>query len=49
MKYEAPRVQTFGTFRDLTNVGSTGIDDVLGVGGCDGAPTQQDCIPVRIS
>ncbi len=40
MKYEAPRVQTFGSFRDLTLVGAVGAGDL---GSVQGPPT--GCFP----
>ena len=50
MQYEAPRVQVFGTFRDLTLVGAAGSDDILSVtgpvSGCTPVSGPEDCIRV---
>jgi len=47
VRYEAPRVRVFGSFRELTQIGQTGSNDqhaVLGAnaGGC-GDPNHLDC------
>ena len=48
VQYDAPRVQVFGTFRDLTLVGATGSNDVLSVAGavsgCAASSDPDDCI-----
>jgi hypothetical protein len=50
--YEAPKLQPFGSFRDLTRVGGTGVGDVSTVHGpdtgCFATSDPDDCV-VRAS
>ena len=51
MLYEAPRLHVFGGFRNLTEVGLSGLNDpatiVGGAGGCGNRPSPNDCTMAR--
>ena len=48
MSYQAPQLQVFGTFRELTKVGATGTGDVSTVfgpnTGCYPTSDPDDCV-----